>query len=185
MRKITIVFAVLFVMMIGALPVSAQETGDIIIQPEGLVYTIIGTLVGALAGAGALYYKLSGKKASEKLDEDSRNGMLGFLLIGGWLASMIPGEWEEQQLAKIMESIGLNKPVWNIPPTTQSAPHMADQWGLKHKPVQNNPPPTDSSGMWARDMTHDPTENQSFNVTVNSESVEFNPSAIGDKDTFG
>lgn len=144
MKKLSIILIVVFVLMLSVMPVSAQEAGDIIIQPEGLVYTIIGTLVGALAGAGALYYKLSGKKASEKLDEDSRNGMLGLLLVGGWLASLTPGQWDDQQLEKIMQANGFQKPTWDINTELQSQ-------GLPFKGVPHNS--TVDNNVWARDLT--------------------------------
>ena len=174
MNKLGWVLLVVLVLMMGVAPAYAQDGNEIVIQPEGLVYTVIGVIITGIVGGGAWYFTLKGKKPAEDLDENTKNAMLGFLLIGGWLASKTPSEWDDQQLAKIMESIGLNKPVWNIPPTTEGenivaqvnihggasdptidsvarmpGAQMAGNWGLKHKPAQSDPPPTDTRGMWS------------------------------------
>lgn len=170
MRHLWVVLIVLVGLMLVVAPVSAQDGGEIVIQPEGLVYTIIGAIAGALAGAGALYYKLSGTKPADQLDENSRNGMLGLLLVGGWLASLTPGQWDDQQLEKIMAANGFQKPAWNNPhpPTpsplrnegesvpleafyTRTGSNGATQ-GLPFKGVpRNDPPPID--GLMYRDLT--------------------------------
>jgi len=148
--KVRLLVALFVVMILSGFVVSAQGDvsggGAIVIQPEGLLYSIIGALVGGLIGAGGLYYKFKGTKPAQDLDENSRNGMLGLLLVGGWLASLTPGQWDDQQLDKLMVSNGFQKPAWASPHPLSPSPKAGEgesvgAQSLPFKAVRRSPAP--------------------------------------------
>lgn len=154
MNKVRLLVAVLVVFLLTGFVVSAQgdtSGGAIVIQPEGLFYSIFGGIVGLLSGVGVMYYRLKGSKPAQDLDENSRNGMLGLLLVGGWLASLTPGQWDDQQLDKLMQSNGFQKPVWDAP-VGMSASGVNPAGGLPFKSVRREAPPI-GDNMLYRDMT--------------------------------
>lgn len=145
MRSVWMVVLVVFVLMLAVMPVNAQDGNEIVIQPEGLVYTIIGAIVGGLLTFAGVYTQLKGRNPSADLKPEDRSGMLGILLVGGWLASKSPGEWDDKQIERLMSGYGFKSPVDNPHPPTPSPlrneGESSKAQGIPFKSVRREPPP--------------------------------------------
>ena len=150
MAKVRLLVAVLVVLMLSGFVVSAQGDvstgGEIVIQPEGLVYTVIGAIVGGLLTFAGLYTQFKGRNPAEDLKPEDRSGMLGILLVGGWLASKSPGEWDDKQIERLMSGYGFKSPVGNPhPPDPVSASSVMPSRGMPFKAVRREAPPIGDS----------------------------------------
>ena len=134
MGKVRMLVMLVVMVLLSGFVVSAQgdiSGGEIVIQPEGLLYTVMGALVGGLLTFAGLYTSLKGRNPSADLKPEDRSGMLGILLVGGWLASKSPGEWDDKQIERLMSGYGFQSPVSNP---------------LSVEPHPPTPPPKDREG---------------------------------------
>ena len=142
MNRVRLLVAVFVVLVLSGFVVSAQDVSagnEIVIQPEGLLYTVMGAIVGGLLTFAGLYTQLKGRNPSADLTAEDRSGMLGILLVGGWLASKSPGEWDDKQIERLMSGYGFKSPVMDAP---VSASSVAPSRGMPFKAVRREAPPT-------------------------------------------
>lgn len=145
MNRVRLLVAVFVVLVLSGFVVSAQDVSagnEIVIQPEGLVYTVIGAIVGGLLTFAGVYTQFKGRNPSADLTAEDRSGMLGILLVGGWLASKSPGEWDDKQIERLMSGYGFKSPVFDPPVSASSA---GASRGIPFKAVRREAPPIGDS----------------------------------------
>lgn len=77
---------------------------------DNVVYAVLGGLFTVIGGALGWYASQTGRKPIDDMAGRERGLFIGVMMIGAYLASMSPGEWDDEQVEKLMRQSGLDVP---------------------------------------------------------------------------